>query len=71
MSAVVTDTAQQSKRPRKKKTNTENVSPAQTATTPTDAEPSNGTADAGSNGDGTYESPYIKELNKYARSLAS
>lgn len=65
MSAVVADPTQQSKRSRKKKANAEN--PAQSAPTPADAEAGNGTADAASNGaDGSYESPYIKELQKYA-----
>ena len=66
MSAPATDTTQQSKRGRKKKANAE--PPAPSTSTPVDADAGNGTADAATNGnDGAYESPYIKELYKYAK----
>lgn len=66
MSALPPDTTQQSKRGRKKKASAE--TPAQSTSTPVDADAGNGTADAATNGnEGTYESPYIKELYKYAK----
>ena len=64
MSAMVSNPPQQSNRSRKKKAKAETTS--EPAAAP-EVETGNGAVDNASEGvDGAYESPYIKELLKYA-----